>query len=61
MQALLKEICDQIVDPLKQILIERRNSGDFKANRILEADHETIVWSNKLIVVRFLSLDKIYI
>ncbi len=61
MQALLKEICDQIIDPLKQILIEPRNSGNFKANRILEADHETIVWSNKLIVVRFLSLDKIYI
>ena len=61
MPALLKEICDQIIDPLKQILIERRNGGDFKANRILEADHETIVWSNKLIVVRFLTLDKIYI
>ena len=61
MQALLKEICDQIIDPLKQILIEPRNRGNFKANRILEADHETIVWSNKLIVVRFLSLDKIYI
>ena len=61
MQALLKEICDQIIGPLKQILIERRNGCNFKANRILEADHETIVWSNKLIVVRFLSLDKIYI
>tara|TARA_Y100000766_G_scaffold186162_1_gene159897 strand:+ start:616 stop:801 length:186 start_codon:yes stop_codon:yes gene_type:complete len=61
MQALLKEICDQIIDPLRQILIEPRNGGDFKTNRILEADHETIVWSNKLIVVRFLTLDKIYI
>ena len=61
MQALLKEICDQAIDLLKQILIEPRNGGNFKAYRILEADHETIVWSNKLIVVRFLALDKIYI
>ena len=61
MQALLKEICDQIIDPLKQILIEPRNDDDIAANRILEAEHETIVWSNKLIVVRFLALDKIYI
>ena len=61
MQALLKEICDQIIDPLKQILIEPRNDDDVATNRILEAEHETIVWSNKLIVVRFLTLDKIYI
>ena len=58
---MLKEICDQIIDPLKQILTEPRNDDDFATNRILEAEHETIVWSNKLIVVRFLALDKIYI
>ena len=58
---MLKEICDQIIDPLRQILIEPGISGDFKTNRILEAAHETIIWSNKLIVVRFLALDKIYI
>ena len=61
MQALLKEICDQIIDPLKQILTEPRNDDDVATNRILEAEQETIVWSNKLIVVRFLTLDKIYI
>ena len=61
MQPLSKEISDQIIDPLKQILTEPRNDDDVATNRILEAEHETIVWSNKLIVVRFLALDKIYI
>ncbi len=61
MQAMLKEICDQIIDPLRQILMEPGINGNFKTNRILEAARETIVWSNKLIVVRFLALDKIYI
>ena len=61
MQPLSKEISDQIIDPLKQILTEPRNDDDVATNGILEAEHETIVWSNKLIVVRFLALDKIYI
>ena len=61
MQPLSKEICNQIIDPLKQILTEPRNDDDVATNRILEAEQETIVWPNKLIVVRFLTLDKIYI
>ena len=59
MLALLKEICGQISDQLRQILIAPRNRNDFTTSRILGADRETIVWSNKLIVVRFLTLDKI--
>ena len=50
-----------MIDPLRQILIAPRNGNDFTTSRILRADRETIVWSNKLIVVRFLTLDKIYI
>ena len=52
---------DQMIGLLRLFLIVPRIGSDFTANRILEAEHETIVWSNKLIVVRFLALDKIYI
>jgi len=57
----VEKMCDQMIDPLRQTLIEPRIGSDLTINRILEADHQTIVWSNKLIVVRFLTLDKIYI
>tara|TARA_B100001029_G_C14808585_1_gene311053 strand:- start:414 stop:587 length:174 start_codon:yes stop_codon:yes gene_type:complete len=41
-----QEIDDQIIDPLRPIPIEPRIGGDFTINRVLEAGHETIVWSN---------------
>ena len=61
MQALLTEMCNQMINPIRQILIEPKIDGDFTPNRVLEADHETIVWLNKLIVVTFLTLDEIYV
>jgi len=41
-----QEIDDQMIDPLRPIPIEPRIGGDFTIDRVFEAGHETIVWSN---------------